>query len=41
LQGISVATVYPQLTSRKIIVTEWVEGEKVRGPRQHPAAHAH
>lgn len=29
LQGISVATVYPELTSRKVIVTEWVEGEKL------------
>ncbi|GFR50186.1 hypothetical protein Agub_g12356 [Astrephomene gubernaculifera] len=29
LQGISVATVYPQFTSRKVIVTEWVEGEKL------------
>ncbi len=24
-----VATVYPELTSRKVIVTEWVEGEKL------------
>ncbi|KXZ44555.1 hypothetical protein GPECTOR_65g173 [Gonium pectorale] len=29
LQGISVATVYPELTTRKVIVTEWVEGEKL------------
>ncbi|GLI67906.1 hypothetical protein VaNZ11_012232 [Volvox africanus] len=29
LQGITVATVYPELTSRKVIVTEWVEGEKL------------
>ncbi|GLC37542.1 hypothetical protein PLESTM_000600400 [Pleodorina starrii] len=29
LQGISVATVYPEFTSRKVIVTEWVEGEKL------------
>ncbi|KAG2454550.1 hypothetical protein HYH02_000395 [Chlamydomonas schloesseri] len=29
LQGITVATVYPEFTSRKVIVTEWVEGEKL------------
>jgi hypothetical protein len=25
LQGVRVATVYPEFTSRKIIVTEWIE----------------
>ncbi|KAG2484763.1 hypothetical protein HYH03_016417 [Edaphochlamys debaryana] len=29
LPGITVATVYPEFTSRKIIVTEWCEGEKL------------
>mmetsp|Transcript_16307 Transcript_16307/g.35263 ORF Transcript_16307/g.35263 Transcript_16307/m.35263 type:complete len:1034 (+) Transcript_16307:166-3267(+) len=29
LQGIRVATVYPELTSRKIIVSEWIEGERL------------
>lgn len=25
LEGITVATVYPELTSREVIVTEWIE----------------
>jgi len=29
LSGIMVATVYPELTSRKIIVTQWIEGERL------------
>lgn len=29
LEGIVVATVYPELVSRKVIVSEWIEGEKL------------
>lgn len=29
LDGIKVATVYPEFTSRKIIVTEWIVGERL------------
>eukprot|EP00983_Pelagomonas_calceolata_P081624 1155635-Pelagomonas_calceolata.AAC.7 len=25
LEGVTVATVYPELTSREVIVTEWIE----------------
>ncbi|KAF5827894.1 ABC1 family-domain-containing protein [Dunaliella salina] len=29
LDGVTVATVYPELTSREVIVTEWIEGERL------------
>jgi len=29
LEGVTVATVYPELTSREVIVTEWIEGERL------------
>ncbi len=43
LEGVKVATVYPELTSRKIIVTEWIEVRACMGVCvcTHACARAH